>query len=169
MKVRQFVMAYRANHDRIKELLPEGFESLRPVLRINAECFDGDDEWGYVEFNTPVAAEGKRGWLNITSWLMKPEYMHLEFVPAGKEGGCPHEDDNDGCFYWDYNTGSYRFLEAEQIDANKEYCDCTLSWELPPANAFIDDDERIRNFIRLEVEEILGAYVVDFDRPTEGE
>ena len=37
MKVEQFVMAYRGNHDEIKALLPKGFESLRPVLRINAE------------------------------------------------------------------------------------------------------------------------------------
>ena len=167
MKIKQYVMAYRADGNEIKRLLPPGFESLRPVLRINVECFDGDDDWGYVEFNTPVAAEGKRGWLNICSWLEKPDYMHLEFTPTGKAGGCPHEDDNDGCFYWDYNTGSYGFLEAEIINENKEYADCSLSWELPPANAFFDDDERIRSFIKLPVEEILGAYVVEFEREIE--
>lgn len=167
MKIRQYVMAYRADHEKIKELLPAGFESLRPVLRINVECYDGDDDWGYVEFNTPVAARGRRGWLNIAGWLEKPDYMHLEFVPSGKEGGCPHEDDNEGCFYWDYECGDYSFLEAEQINENKEYCDCSLSWDLPPANAFYDDDERIRRFIKLPVEEILGAYVVDFDRQIE--
>jgi hypothetical protein len=93
--------------------------------------------------------------------------MHLEFTPTGKAGGCPHEADNDGCFYWDYNTGAYGFLEAEIINENKEYADCTLQWELPPANAFFDDDERIRSFIKLPVEEILGAYVVEFDREVE--
>ena len=61
MKIKQYVMAYRADENEIKRLLPPGFESLRPVLRINVECFDGDDDWGYVEFNTPVAAEGKPG------------------------------------------------------------------------------------------------------------
>lgn len=169
MKIKQYVMAYRADHEEIKKLLPQGFESLRPVLRINAECYDGDDDWGYVEFNTPVAAEGRRGWLNIASWLEKPDYMHLEFVPEGRSGGCPHEDDNDGCFYWDYNEGKYGFLEAEDISGKKEYCSCTLEWELPPANAFYDDDERIRRFIKLPVQEILGAYVVDFERATEDE
>ncbi len=167
MKIKQYVMAYRADENEIKRLLPPGFESLRPVLRINVECFDGDEDWGYVEFNTPVAAEGKRGWLNISSWLEKPDYMHLEFTPTGKTGGCPHEEDNDGCFYWDYNTGSYGFLEAEIINENKEFADCSLTWELPPANAFFDDDERIRSFIKLPVLEILGAYVVDFDRQIE--
>lgn len=167
IKIKQYVMAYRADENEIKRLLPPGFESLRPVLRINVECFDGDDDWGYVEFNTPVAADGRRGWLNIASWLEKPKYMHLEFIPTGKAGGCPHEADNDGCFYWDYTNGSYGFLEAEVIDSNKEYADCSLSWELPPANEFIDDDERIRSFIKLPVQEILGAYVVEFDREIE--
>ncbi|MCF0144591.1 MAG: hypothetical protein HUJ79_05805 [Firmicutes bacterium] len=167
MKIRQYVMAYRADENKIKELLPAGFESLRPALRINVECYDGDEDWGYVEFNTPVAAQGKRGWLNLAAWLAKPDYMHLEFTPVGKRGGCPHEADNDGCFYWDYTQGGYGFLETEVIDADKEYCDCSLSWELPPANEFVDDDERIRSFIKLPVEEILGAYVVDFERETE--
>lgn len=37
MTVEQFVMAYGAEQDRLRALLPEGFASLRPVLRINAE------------------------------------------------------------------------------------------------------------------------------------
>ena len=50
MQVEQFVMAYYAEQDRLRALLPEGFVSLRPVLRINAEVRDGVQ--GYVEFNT---------------------------------------------------------------------------------------------------------------------
>lgn len=167
MKVKQYVVAYKADHSMIKKLLPKGFESLRPVLRINVECYDGDDDWGYIEFNTPVSAREKKGWLNIASWLEKPEYMHLEFTPAGRKGGCPYEKDNEGCFYWDYNVGDYRFLEAELVEEDKECCDCSLNWELPPANEFVDDDERIRSFIRLPVEEILGAYTVEFERETD--
>ncbi len=41
MQVEQFVMAYYAEQDRLRALLPEGFVSLRPVLRINAEVRDG--------------------------------------------------------------------------------------------------------------------------------
>ena len=63
MKVEQYVMAYGAEQDRLRALLPEGFVSLRPVLRINAEV--RDNEAGYLEFNTPVEKDGKRGWLNI--------------------------------------------------------------------------------------------------------
>ena len=37
MKVQQFVMAYGAEQDRLRALLPEGFSSLRPVLRVTAE------------------------------------------------------------------------------------------------------------------------------------
>lgn len=41
MKVAQFVMAYEVEQDRLRALLPNGFSSLRPVLRINAEVQDG--------------------------------------------------------------------------------------------------------------------------------
>lgn len=58
MHIEQFVMAYKIEQDRIRALLPEGFTSLRPVLRINAEIRDGQGV--YVEFNTPVEGKGKR-------------------------------------------------------------------------------------------------------------
>ena len=41
MHVQQFVMAYGVEQDRLRALLPEGFRSPRPVLRINAEVRDG--------------------------------------------------------------------------------------------------------------------------------
>ena len=53
MTVEQFVMAYGAEQDRLRALLPEGFASLRPVLRINAEVRDG--KTGALEFNTAAA------------------------------------------------------------------------------------------------------------------
>ena len=37
MQVEQYVMAYGIEQDRIRAIIPEGFVSLRPVLRINAE------------------------------------------------------------------------------------------------------------------------------------
>ena len=37
MQIEQFVMAYHAEQDRLRALLPDDFTSLRPVLRINAE------------------------------------------------------------------------------------------------------------------------------------
>ena len=43
-------MAYGVEQDWLRALLPDGFSSLRPVLRINAEIRDG--KTGYVEFNT---------------------------------------------------------------------------------------------------------------------
>ncbi len=70
MKIEQFVMAYRADHEKIKALLDEGYESLRPVLRINAEIIHDESRGEYVrmEHNTPVASQGKRGWLNLNVW-----------------------------------------------------------------------------------------------------
>ena len=63
MKVEQFVMAYGVEQGRLRAILPEGFTSLRPVLRINAEV--RDDSTGYVEFNTAVEKDGLKGGLNI--------------------------------------------------------------------------------------------------------
>lgn len=59
MKIEQFVMAYGVEQDRLRAMLPEGFASLRPVLRINAEIRDG--RTGYVEFNTAAEKDGMRG------------------------------------------------------------------------------------------------------------
>ena len=66
MQVEQFVMAYQVEHDRLRAMIPEGFSSLRPVLRINGEILD--NVCGYLEFNTPVEKEEFRGWLNIAFW-----------------------------------------------------------------------------------------------------
>ena len=41
MKIEQFVMAYGAEQDRLRALLPDEFSSIRPVLRLNAEVRDG--------------------------------------------------------------------------------------------------------------------------------
>lgn len=49
MQIEQFVMAYSVEQDRLRALLPEGFLSLRPVLRINAEIRGG--QTGYLELN----------------------------------------------------------------------------------------------------------------------
>ena len=69
MRVEQFVMAYHVEQDRLRAMLPRGFESLRPVLRFNAELrTEGDKTTPCVELNTPVEGEGKRGWLNIARW-----------------------------------------------------------------------------------------------------
>lgn len=38
MIVNKFVMAYGVEHDRLRAILPDGFVSLRPVLRIDAEA-----------------------------------------------------------------------------------------------------------------------------------
>ena len=68
MEIQQFVLAYQAEQDRLRALLPAGVESLRPVLRINAELRGGPAGTVYLELNTPVAAFGKRGWWNVGRW-----------------------------------------------------------------------------------------------------
>lgn len=155
-KVEQYVMAYRANHDKIKALLPEIYESLRPVLRINVEIIDDYESMIKIEFNTPVASKGKRGWLNLVTWnsfseqisLSKREnktefiagkddkaFLDIEFIRTGEEGGCPKEDDNEGTFFgeiFSIDTGSSAvFKKAEQIYERKEYCQCRFEWIIP--------------------------------------
>ena len=138
MKIEQFVMAYGVEQDRLRAILPEGFESLRPVLRINSEIREG--KTGYVEFNTAVAAAGIRGWLNIGTWenayfeknkntvKFQMEELEISFTAVGVEGGCPAEQDNEGCFFIDKKTEQAELKPPEIITAKKEFCDCSFSW-----------------------------------------
>ncbi len=156
MKVEQFVMAYGVEQDRVRAILPEGFESLRPVLRINAEVRDG--KTGYLEFNAPAENDGKRGWVNIGNWnnvefdkcelqigdaynvddvlekgsaarnstIFRLPGLEISFTRVGLQGGCPAEKDNQGCFFRD--NEEWVFREAEVISSNKEFCDCEFKW-----------------------------------------
>lgn len=147
VQVEQYVMAYLIEQDRIRAMLPEGFTSLRPVLRINAEI--RDEKVVYAEFNTPVARGARRGWLNIASWksssgdaihfakdgrstVFTASFLHLRFTPTGKSGGCPAEKDNDGCYYLGNDT---EFRPAEKIDAPREFCDCEFAWHFCEGDA----------------------------------
>lgn len=147
MNVEQYVMAYRVEQDRLRAMLPEGFVSLRPVLRFNAEIReDNAGTRAYVELNTPAEARGKRGWLNIARWegdpvtftregktvIFRSPFLSLSFTGAGLEGGCPAERDNAGCFYLGEDPD---FVPAETVAVNKEFCDCVFAWSFRPGDA----------------------------------
>lgn len=202
MRVEQFVMAYQTDQDRIRALLPEEYESLRPVLRINAEIRrTKEKETLYLEFNTPVAAFGKRGWLNIAHWesaaseliscvrkeksvTFTAPFLEITYTGTGFQGGCPAEQDNDGCFF----MGAERlFRPKEEIGVNKEFCDCSFAWRFAEGDANgISIGEKTKHVVRMEpqisyekqmlsaetaaaipCEQILGAYAVQFDRSAE--
>lgn len=137
MHVEQFVMAYGVEQDRLRAILPEGFSSLRPVLRINAEIRDG--KTGYLEFNTAVQKGDLRGWLNIGFWDDVPfvregktirfcaDFLEIEFtgVSLGKT------------------------LPAIPSEAKTVY----------PREALTAE-----NAARIPCEQVLGAYAVRFER-----
>ena len=194
IKVEQFVMAYGIEQDRIRAQLPEGFESLRPVLRINAEI--RDERSVYLEFNTPVAHDGKRGWLNIAHWE-SPEagfsfqrkgkaveitapFFYLKYEGTGAAGGCPAEKDNDGCFFLGEEPW---FRPPEVIDRNKEFCDCEFAWKfhdgdacgksigrtLPafpeaPEAEYPRQELTAENAAAIPCRQVLGTYIVKFER-----
>lgn len=146
MKVEQFVMAYGVEQDRLRAFLPEGFVSLRPVLRINGEIRTNGTETYYLELNTPVEARGKRGWLNVAHWdsehtdltckregkavTFQTPFLQITYTGTGAVGGCPAEKDNDGCFFLEET-----FRPAEIIDQKKEFCDCAFSWHFTETDA----------------------------------
>lgn len=196
-KTEQFVMAYQVEQDRLRAMLPEGFTSLRPVLRINAEIRQGDTEHISLELNTPITHAGKRGWLNIAHWespastltyeksnssvLFHTPFLEITYIGTGILGGCPAERDNDGCFYG--NT----FRPAEKIDANKEFCHCAFAWKFLNATAHgISMDSKsipaiptepihfyekqaltAENAAAIPCEQILGAYRLQFQRESD--
>ena len=169
MTVEQFVMAYGAEQDRLRALLPEGFASLRPVLRINAEVRDG--KTGALEFNTAAGKADNRGWVNIGRWddvpftkdgkkttFTLPE-LTISFTGAGIEGGCPAEKDNVGCYY--LKDGTFTLVPAEKITA--------LGKTLPA----IPEEETthyekaaftVENAAVIPCMQVLGAYRVTFER-----
>ena len=190
MTVEQFVMAYGAEQDRLRALLPEGFASLRPVLRINAEVRDG--KTGTLEFNTAAEKADNRGWVNIGRWeevpftkdgrkttFMLPELM-IAFTGVGIEGGCPAEKDNAGCYY--FTDGREKFVPAERIEANKEFCDCEFTWHIDggvhgvslgktlpaiPEKETVDYEKvpsTVENAAVIPCTQMLGAYRVSFER-----
>ncbi len=190
MKTEQYVMAYGVEQDRLRAILPEGFASLRPVLRINAEITDSES--GYLEFNTAVEKDGVKGWLNIGYWenvqffrsektvTFRTEHLEIAFTGVGIEGSCPAEKDNDGCFFLGENTV---LRPPEIITANKEFCDCRFVWSfnnsdahgesigktLPAIpteimNIYPKQEFTAENAAAIPCQQVLGAYVVRFER-----
>ncbi len=191
MYIEQFVMAYGVEHDRLRAILPDGYISLRPVLRINAEI--RDHVLGYIEFNTAVERDQTRGWLNIGCFTNAPferdsktvnfktDYLEITFAKVGLGGSCPAERDNDGCYFI---KGTQHILrEPEIITVNKEFCDCEFKWSFSGHDAFgksmgvtlpaIPTEIRnvyprayftVENAARIPCEQVLGAYSVSFER-----
>ncbi len=164
MQVQQFVMAYSADHERIKEQLPEGYTSLRPVLRINAEVRKSETRKSlWMEFVTPVEKDGKKGWYAMARWTspktridyseedgthtFETVFVKISFTGTGAEGGCPYEPDNQGTFH------RGEFYPVETIDENKEFCECKFFWTEPYLPEML-----------IPKKEILGAYKVTFER-----
>ncbi len=182
-------MAYGVEQDRLRAILPDGFSSLRPVLRINAEVCGGDS--AYLEFNTAVEKDGNRGWLNIGHWngvafvqegkktVFRTDCLTISFTRVGIEGGCPAEKDNAGCYFFPDCT--LRFPET--ITARKEFCDCEFAWHFADRGASgksigktlpaIPTKMKVRypktafsveNAATIPCQTVLGTYVVNFER-----
>ena len=178
MTVEQFVMAYGAEQDRLRALLPEGFASLRPVLRINAEVRDG--KTGALEFNTAAEKADNRGWVNGKKTTFTLLELTISFTGIGIEGGCPAEKDNVGCYY--LKDGTFTLVPAEKITANKEFCDCEFAWRfaggahgvsLSKTLPAIPEEETthyekaaftVENAAVIPCMQVLGAYQVTFER-----
>lgn len=209
-EIQQFVMAYQVEQDRLRAMMPDGYESLRPVVRINVEIRSTSEaeadcrqeepqskQTVYIEVNTPVAASGKRGWLNIHNWespdteitctvnenatTFECSFLKITYTAVGVEGGCPAERDNDGCFF--YKKGM-KFIPAERIDSNREFCDCEFRWKfdikstggisvggksIPAAHTaqqkhYDRQELSARNTAAIPCQQILGAYTVKFQR-----
>lgn len=196
--VEQFVLAYRVEQDRIRAMLPDGYESLRPVLRINSEI--RNDKVLYLELNTPVMADNRKGWLNIANWksthdditysrdgktvIITAPFLDLIYTGTGMEGDCPAESDNEGCYYI---GNDIEFRPAEKIGNNKEFCDCSFSWKYTdgdasgesgwetiaafyetPENEYARQSLSAENAAAIPCKQVLGSYIVRGKRIAKG-
>ena len=190
MNTEQFVMAYGVEQDRLRAILPDGFISLRPVLRINAEIQNGDN--GYIEFNTAVEKDGIKGWLNIGYWndvpferkgktvTFRTDFLDISFTGVGIKGACAAEKDNSGCYFIE---DTIRLRKPEIISSDKEFCDCEFRWTLSENNAhgksigktlpavpteitniYPKEEFTVINAAEIPCNQVLGAYVVRFER-----
>jgi hypothetical protein len=190
MKIEQFVMAYGVDHDRLRAIIPEGFTSLRPVLRINGEI--RGEKNGYVEFNTPVSHDGNKGWLNIAYWnnvpftregkkvTFQPDFLTISFTGVGIQGSCPAEKDNAGCYFLS-KTPALQLPEV--LTANKEFCDCEFAWHFADGDAhgvsiretlpafpaevthvYPKQELTPENAAAIPCNQVLGTYQVTFER-----
>ena len=193
MKVEQFVMAYHVEQDRLRAILPDGFNSLRTVCRINAEIIN--EKEGYIEFNTAIEKDKNRGWLNIAYWkhvsfkknnktvVFQTDFLEISFTKVGIEGLCPAEKDNDGCYFLDQEI---TLRKPKIITNSKEFCDCTVKWKFSNQDAqgkslgktlpaYFEEVENIypkekfmvENVTKIPCQEVLGCYVVQFERNNE--
>lgn len=145
VSVERFVMEYRVDQaDRVGDMLPEGFESLQPVFQILSEI--RNDSVLYLELNTQAAADGRRGWLNITSWKstwddiafsrqdgmvkLSAPFLELAYTGTGIIDEYLNEADDEGCFY---RGRDIEFRPAEKIEASREICECAFSWKFSPS------------------------------------
>ena len=118
----------------MRAILPDGFISPRPVLRINAEI--REEKEGYAEFNIAVEKDGKTGWLNISCWndikfkksgritVFENENLNIAFTGVGIEGSCPAEKGSAGCYF--IKGGEIELVPPEKITGRKEFCDCSF-------------------------------------------
>lgn len=141
VEVEKFVVDYRVEQDRIRAMLPDGYTSLRPVLRIQNEI--RDEETVYLELNTPVEKDGRRGWLNIQNWKSSRDtlgfdrngdtvqisapFLTLRYTLHGTVRDLPEEQDNEGCYYM--RDGEEEFLPTVSTGSEVTVCDCAFSWK----------------------------------------
>ena len=191
MRIEQFVMAYGVEQDRLRATLPDGFSSLRPVLRINAEIRGGE---GYIELNTAVMAGNFRGWINIwnspisfvrdgKTVRFENEIIAISFRGVGIEGGCPAEKDNAGCVFPGKKP---ELCLPDEINERKEFCDCEFEWRIPggthgksvgktlpaiptePEMEYPKAGFNVGSAAVIECRQVLGSYRVGFERDSDG-
>ncbi len=156
MGIQQFVAAYRVDHDRLRTIIPDGYKSLRRVLRINAEVNSNGEIT--IELNTPVERPGFKGWLNVASWSSCNTSIHLligddgayefttpfltlGFLPSGVFSECPAEKDSHGCIY--LRDGKETLLTYRPVAERKEFCDFSFHWRFSDGDSFGKSDGKM--------------------------
>ena len=136
MTVEQFVMAYSAEQDRLRVLLSEGFASLRPVLRINAEVRDGKTGGSRVQHCRGKSRQSRLGQHRPLGRCSLYEGRQKDDLYAAGADDLVHRRRHRGRLpcgkgqrrrYY-LKDGTFTLVPAEKITANKEFCDCEFAW-----------------------------------------
>ncbi len=188
MRIKQFSMAYSVNPEVLNAILPAGYASLRPWLRIDAEI--REDHSSCLGLSTPVVRNGKRGWLVIDRWddvpyaciekviEFKTDFLEISFKRLGVNGHYRAGKDIEGYFSLDNPD---ELIPMPSIRTHKEYCDCVFKWTFSKSDASGSSDKRPRrrgalqqvmpdigtdfsaeNVAKIPCDAVLGAFAVRF-------
>lgn len=135
-------------------------------------CFIADSKERDIPVNTAakvvVSVMKSETGSSFSLWNEKGDapFLNMDFEKTGEMGGCPHEEDDEGTFYYSKINDVVKcyFKPKEEITSNKEYCNASAIWDTSLIPTVPRKYKHLPRICNITEEENLGGYTVTFDR-----